>query len=115
MAPDRRGLPPNIDAEAAIFGGILLRNEVLMQLEQLEVEDFYHFPHKVVFEAVRNLEAGAKPIDVVTLENEVEKTGKLDAIGGVAFLGELAARVPTVDNVLAYTDIVRDHSQARKL
>jgi replicative DNA helicase len=115
MARDRRVLPHNIDAEASILGGILLRNEVLLQLESLEVEDFYHFQHKVVFEAVRNLEATAKPIDVVTIENEVEKQGKLDAIGGVAFLGELAMRVPTVDNVLAYTEIVRDHSQARKL
>jgi len=115
MVRDRRVLPHNVDAEASILGGILLRNEVLLQLETLEVEDFYHFPHKVVFEAVRNLEASARPIDVVTLENEVAKQGKLDAIGGVAFLGELALRVPTVDNVLAYSDIVRDHSQARKL
>ena len=115
MARDRRVLPHNIDAEASILGGIILRNEVLLQLESLEVEDFYHFQHKVVFEAVRNLEATAKPIDVVTIENEIEKQGKLDAIGGVAFLGELAMRVPTVDNVLAYCEIVRDHSQARKL
>jgi replicative DNA helicase len=115
MARDRRVLPHNVDAEASILGGIILRNEVLLQLESLEVDDFYHFPHKVVFEAVRNLEATAKPIDVVTLENEIEKQGKLEAIGGVAFLGELAMRVPTVENVLAYTEIVRDHSQARKL
>ena len=115
MSRDRRVLPHNVDAEASILGGILLRNDVLLQLETLEVDDFYHFPHKVVFEAVRNLEASARPIDVVTLENEVAKQGKLEAIGGVAFLGELALRVPTVDNVLAYSDIVRDHSQARKL
>ena len=57
MARDRRVLPHNLDAEASILGGILLRNEVLLQLESLEVEDFYHFQHKVVFEAVRNLEA----------------------------------------------------------
>ena len=115
MARDRRVLPHNLDAEASILGGILLRNEVLLQLETLEIDDFYHHPHKVVFEAIRNLEAAAKPIDVVTLENEVEKKGKLDAIGGIAFLGELALRVPTVDNILAYTEIVKDHSQARKL
>ena len=115
MARDRRVLPHNLDAEASILGGIILRNEVLLQLETLEIEDFYHHQHKVVFEAIRNLEAGAKPIDVVTLENEIEKKGKLEAIGGIAFLGELALRVPTVDNILAYTEIVRDHSQARKL
>lgn len=115
MARDRRVLPHNLDAEASILGGIILRNEVLLQLETLEIEDFYHHQHKVVFEAIRNLEAAAKPIDVVTLENEIEKKGKLEAIGGIAFLGELALRVPTVDNILAYTDIVKDHSQARKL
>ena len=115
MARDRRVLPHNLDAEASILGGIILRNEVLLQLETLEIDDFYHHQHKVVFEAIRNLEASAKPIDVVTLENEVAKKGKLEAIGGIAFLGELALRVPTVDNILAYTEIVKDHSQARKL
>ena len=115
MARDRRVLPHNLDAEASILGGILLRNDVLLQLETLEIDDFYHNQHKVVFEAIRNLEAAAKPIDVVTVENEVAKKGKLEAIGGIAFLGELALRVPTVDNILAYTEIVKDHSQARKL
>ncbi|NVB81515.1 MAG: replicative DNA helicase [Kofleriaceae bacterium] len=115
MARDRRVLPHNLDAEASILGGIILRNEVLLQLETLEIEDFYHHQHKVVFEAIRNLEAAAKPIDVVTLENEIDKKGKLEAIGGIAFLGELALRVPTVDNIIAYNDIVKDHSQARKL
>jgi len=115
MGRDRRVLPHNVDAEASILGGVLLRNEVLLQLENLELDDFYDHRHKVVFEAVRNLEAVAKPIDTVTLENEIAKGGKLDAIGGVAFLGELALRVPTADNVIAYSEIVRDHSQARKL
>ena len=115
MARDRRVLPHNLEAEASILGGILLRNDVLLQLETLEIDDFYHHQHKVVFEAIRNLEAAAKPIDVVTVENEVAKKGKLEAIGGIAFLGELALRVPTVDNILAYTEIVKDHSQARKL
>ena len=109
-----RVLPHNVDAEASVLGGIILRNEVLSRLEALETEDFYLFQHKVVFEATRNLEAAGKPIDVVTLENEIEKDGKLDAIGGIAFLGTLALHVPTADNVLAYTEIVRAHSYARQ-
>src|SRR5499427_942777 len=115
MARDRRVLPHNLDAEASILGGILLRNEVLTTLDTLEVEDFYDHRHKVVFQAIRNLEASARPIDVVTLENEIAKQGKLEAIGGVAFLGELALRVPTADNVVAYAEIVTDKNQARKL
>ncbi|HEX3764697.1 MAG TPA: replicative DNA helicase [Kofleriaceae bacterium] len=111
----RRVLPHNLDAEASILGGVLLRNEVLTQLDTLEVEDFYDHKHKVVFQAIRNLEAAARPIDVVTLENEIAKAGKLEAIGGIAFLGELTLRVPTADNVLAYAEIVTDKHQARKL
>lgn len=115
MARDRRVLPHQLDAEASILGGVILRNEVLTQLDTLEVDDFYDMRHKIVFAAIRALEAGAKPIDVVTLENEIDKQGKLDAIGGVAFLGELALRVPTADNVVAYAEIVSDKHQARKL
>jgi len=115
MGRDRRVLPHNVEAEASILGGIILRNEVLSNLDTIEVEDFYDNRHKVVFQAIRNLEAAARPIDVVTLENEIEKAGKLDAIGGVAFLGELTLRVPTVDNVVTYAEIVTDKHQARKL
>ncbi|HEY0988843.1 MAG TPA: DnaB-like helicase C-terminal domain-containing protein, partial [Kofleriaceae bacterium] len=115
MVRDRRVLPHNVEAEASILGGIILRNDVLTQLDTVEVEDFYDNRHKVVFQAIRNLEASARPIDVVTLENEIAKAGKLDAIGGVAFLGELTLRVPTVDNVVAYAEIVTDKHQARKL
>src|SRR3954452_22339765 len=107
MARDRRVLPHKLDAEASILGGIILRNDVLLQLETLETEDFYHHQHKVVFEAIRNLEAGAKPIDVVTLENEIAKRGKLEAIGGIASLGELAHRRMKPDNFLSYPEIVK--------
>lgn len=111
----RRVFPHNLDAEASILGGILLRNDVLAQLDAIESDDFYDMRHKIVFGAIRALEAAGKPIDVVTLENEIEKQGKLDAIGGVAFLGELALRVPTPDNVDAYAEIVRDKAIARRL
>lgn len=115
MSRDRRVLPHNLDAEASVLGGVLLRNEVLSQLDTLEVDDFYDHRHKVVFAAIRALEAATKPIDVVTLENEIAKSGKLEAIGGMAFLGELALRVPTPDNVIHYAEIVTDKHQARKL
>lgn len=110
---DVKSLPKNIDAEASVLGGIILRNETLALLPDLEVDDFYDARHKVVFQAIRNLEATATPIDVVTLEVEIEKQGKLDAIGGVSFLGELALRVPTADNVLAYGETVKTLAKNR--
>lgn len=100
-------------AEASILGGILLRNEVLEHLGDLEVEDFYDNRHKVVFQAIRNLEAWGRPIDIVLLEAEITRAGKLEAIGGVAFLGVLALEVPTVDNVEHYKRLVKMHARNR--
>lgn len=105
--------PHHADAEASILGGVLLRNAVLDELTELCVEDFFVPAHRVVFSAMRNLEARAQPIDTVTLEAEIAKAGKLAAIGGVAFLGELQLRVPTVDNVAAYAALVQASSLVR--
>lgn len=112
--PARRVMPHNLDAEASILGGVIIRNESLLDLQAVEIDDFYLHQHKVVWEAIRNLEVARKPIDVVTLEAEIDRKGKLDAIGGIAFLGELTLRVPTADNVIAYRDIVRRLSANRR-
>jgi RecA-family ATPase len=101
------------EAEASILGGVLINNEVLGLLDDLAVGDFFDPRHQVVFAAMRNLQTMARPIDVVTLENEIVRAGKLDAIGGAAFFGELALRVPTVDNVEHYVSIVRMHARNR--
>lgn len=106
--------PHNLACEESILGGVILRNEVLDELRDLEVDDFFSQRNKIVFQAVRNLEARESPIDLATLENEIEMGGKLDSIGGVAYLGELALKVPTPDNVVAYAEEVRQHSTNRK-
>ncbi len=110
-----RILPHSIDAEASVLGGILLRNDVLAGLDQVGDEDFYDPRHRAVFAAMQCLEDNSKPIDVVTLEVELNRMGKLDAVGGLPFLSDLALRVPTADNVAHYADIVRDKHASRRL
>lgn len=112
VARDR--LPRNADAEASVLGGIILRPELLGELTDLDTEAFFEFKHRVVFEAMRNLAAASKPIDVVTLENEIERQGRLEAIGGIAFLGDLTLIVPTADNVHHYAADVDTHYRNRR-
>jgi replicative DNA helicase len=98
-----------------VLGAILLRNEALTELESLQADDFYDPKHQVVFAAMRALEAKSRPIDPVTLEEELGRAGKLAAIGGLAFLAELVSAVPTADNVKHYASIVKDKALARRL
>jgi replicative DNA helicase len=112
---ERRVLPHNLDAEASILGGILLRNEALNQIETLTADHFYDPRHKLVFAAMKALEARSFPIDPVTIEEQLQSTGKLSAVGGLSFLSDLVNSVPTADNVPHYAEIVRDKSVARNL
>jgi replicative DNA helicase len=114
MKPPRT-LPNHPEAEASVLGGIFLRSELIAQLDTLEVDDFYDMRHAVVWQAMRNLEVASKPVDVVTVGAEIARQGKLDAVGGYSMLGELAARVPTADNVVAYAEIVQSKRRARDL
>lgn len=109
-----RKFPHDREIEASILGGVLLNNGLLPELAELEIDDFYIPQHRVVWEAMRNLQAASRPIDIVTVEHEIAKRGKLEAVGGIAFLGDLVLKVPTVDNVLAYRDIVLTLSKNRQ-
>jgi replicative DNA helicase len=115
VAAGSRVLPHNIDAEKSILGGILLKSDALNSLENLEEGDFYDPRHKAIFAAMRALESKSKPIDEVTLEEQLQSAAKLEAVGGLAYLSELALAVPTVDNIGHYAAIVQDKHTARKL
>lgn len=108
-----RTLPHSLEAEESILGGIFLRNEMLAQLDALEVEDFYSPKHQAVFSAMRNLEAASMPIDPTTVANELDRQGKLAAVG-VALLGEVVLHCPSPDRVAAYAAIVVKHRVTRE-
>lgn len=120
MASDR--LHPE-DAELAVLGGIILRNDLIGKLA-LAPEDFSeHFPrHRHVFRAMLALSERKAPIDVLTLEHELTNTKGWDlesnlneAVGGIGFLAQLEHRVPTSEAVEHYARIVRESASLRRL
>jgi replicative DNA helicase len=107
--------PHNEDAERSVLGGVLLRADALTQVSDLVPEDFYVPAHQDVFAAMHALFERGRPIDLVTLEEELARQQKLDRAGGITYLAELQARVPTAENIVHYGRIVRDHSTLRQL
>jgi hypothetical protein len=98
--------PSDTSAERSIIGGVLLRNEVLALIEDLEADDFFDTRNRILFQAIRNLQAAGEPVDVVTLEGEIERAGKLEAVG-MDYLAACALEVPTVENVVTYKTTVQ--------
>lgn len=112
-----RVLPHNLSAEASVLGGVLLRRSTLDEpaVAALEVLDFYGPRHQAVWMAMRNLESASHPIDPITVEVELQRMGKLDSVGGLAFLGELALVTPTAERTADYAAIVGKLSTRRKV
>lgn len=106
--------PHDANAEAAVLGAVILRNDALAQVE-LRPDEFYDPRHREVFTAVRALQGRKKPIDPVTLEAELTRDGKLAAVGGLSFLSELMDSVPTADNVEHYAALVADAALKRRV
>ena len=106
-------LPSDVELELSILGGIIIKPAVLKTLDT-EVDDFYDPRCRAVFGAMRNLEARGVAIDVVLVGDELDKEGKLEPIGGLAFLGECGLRVPSADSVHHYAAALRQHRISRQ-
>jgi replicative DNA helicase len=108
--------PHSIEAEQSVLGGLLMDNRAWdLVADQLAETDFYHPPHRSIFLAIAELIVRQSPCDLLTLTEVLKTHNTLDTVGGEAYLYELAGRVPSVANISAYADIVRERSVLRRL
>ena len=110
-------VPPNHpESERSVLGAMLRSNEAaLLAIESLSERDFYNPANREIFQAMCSLSASGRAIDIVTLDDELGRKGRLDAVGGTTYLIELSAGVPSAANVSAYIRIVDERSTLRKL
>ncbi|KTD72755.1 replicative DNA helicase [Legionella tucsonensis] len=108
--------PHSVEAEQSIIGGLMLDNQVWDKVSNKLCEtDFYRTEHRILFRAISTLVKKDQPFDVVTLLDALKSYNELDDAGGEAYLFELANNTPSVANVSAYADIVREKSVQRQL
>ncbi|MEA9976513.1 MULTISPECIES: replicative DNA helicase [unclassified Pseudomonas] len=105
--------PHSIEAEQCVLGGLMLDNEAWELIADIiGPDDFFKHEHRLIFKAIQTLAAATKPFDVVTVS---ESLAKIDEAGGLAYLAELAKNVPSVANISAYAEIVRERAHLRQL
>lgn len=109
-------VPFSNEAEQSVLGGLMMDKSKYDQVAGIVSElDFYHEGHRTIFAAITRLHLAKIPFDPVTLSEELEKAGKLDSIGGLAYLGGMARNTPSAANVKHYADIVKKKAKYRKL
>ena len=108
--------PQNLDAEMAVLGSMLIDEEAIpVAAEALTSQSFYKDSHRKIFEAVLNLYNNNRPVDMITVSDELKRAGLLDQVGGATGLTDLVNCVPTAANISHYAGIVKEKSILRSL
>ena len=111
-----RSLPANLEAERCVLGTILLDNRLCNQaMELLRREDFYLDAHRRIFERMVGLSEQSKPIDPVTLRDELLRFGEFEVVGGSTYVAGLIDGVPRLENIEHYAKIVKGKAILRRL
>ena len=109
-------MPHNLEAESALLGCIIIDGDIQSELlESLKDEDFYQESNRLVFDAMRKVYGGRKPVDIVTLTDMLEREGTLERAGGLQRITELAELTPSAANYKQYFEIVRRDAIRRSL
>jgi replicative DNA helicase len=111
-----RTLPHNLEAEKCVLGAILINNQTFNQAaEVIDSGDFFRVAHQRIFDKMVSLSERDQPIDLVTLKDELVRSGQLDEVGGPAYISGLTDGVPRSANVEHYARIVKEKSTLRRL
>ncbi len=110
-------LPPQaLDLEEALLGALMLEKEPLANvIELLKPESFYKESHQFIFKAIQSLFTASEPVDLLTVNNQLKKSGELELAGGSAYLAQLTARVSSTSNVEYHARIIIEQFIKRQL
>ena len=108
--------PQNLDAEMSLLGAVLINEEVLPDVTEFVRErDFYDKRHADIYAAMIRLFERHKPVDLLTVTDELKKKDEFELIGGTKYLTELTNYVPTAAHAATYAEMVSQKAVRRRL
>src|SRR5712675_128166 len=111
-----RTLPHNLEAERSVLGAVLLHNDAFhLAAEVIDSGDFFRVAHRRIFDKMVKLVERGDAIDLVTLKEELGRSGDLDEVGGPAYIAALVDGVPRSTNVEHYANIIKEKATLRNL
>lgn len=111
-----RKQPQAIELEEAVLGALMIDREAVMQvLDTLTPEGFYLESHQLIYGSIINLFNRSNPIDLLTVTEELRRSGDLEKVGGPYYLVELSNRVASSANIEYHSRIILEKWMQRKL
>ena len=108
--------PHDTEAEQAVLGSMLVDKDAILEvIEILKPDDFYRTEHSEIYSAMLDLYEASKPVDLLTLREQLRVRGKYDTVNGFEYLATLTNPMYSISNVTNYANIVYEKSVLRKL
>ena len=109
-------IPHNIEAEKSVLAACMLNADILEEIMvKLSPDNFYRLNHRIIFEAITDLHSRSIPVDQISLADNLNASGQLDAVGGRSYIVELADNTFAFTNWSNHADIVKRTSVLRDL
>ncbi|HVA97384.1 MAG TPA: replicative DNA helicase [Bacteroidia bacterium] len=110
-------LPPQaVDLEEAVLGALMLEKDALTNvIDILQPKSFYKEAHEKIFAAIQELFMRSEPVDILTVTNQLKKTGELDLVGGAYYITQLTNRVASAANAEFHARIIAQKYIQREL
>lgn len=105
----------NIEAEINVLGAAMQDDKALKAVVEMDPDDFSEPAHRLILNAMKDLNRAGTPVDLVTMYAEMQKANRIEIIGGPAYLPKLISSVVTTANVKSYIRIVRECATRRRL
>ena len=112
----KRILPHSIEAEKAVIGSMIMDADAIATAsEMITGDDFYQRQYGLLFDAMVELTSEGKPVDLITLQENLKMNDVPDELCSIEFISELVNQVPTSANVRHYAQTVYDKAALRRL
>ena len=109
-------MPQATEVEKAVLGALMIDKDAYMEVcDVLKPESFYEPRNQMVYEAIVKLSGEESPVDVLTVTDTLGKMGKLDEVGGPAYIAELSSKVATSANIEYHANVVAEKYLARQM
>lgn len=108
--------PQNLEMEQAVIGALLIEQDAFMQVcEILSPDCFYDHKHQVIYDAVQNLNAQQRPVDILTVRDYLESKGELEEAGGAIYIMNLSQNVSSSAHIEYHARVIAQKAVAREL
>ena len=108
--------PQALEFEEAVLGALMIEQDAYSQVSEiLRPESFYDHRHQLIYEAIRTLNLQQKPVDILTVKEQLSKRGELEEVGGPFYITQLSSKVASSAHIEYHARIIAQKSLAREL